>query len=407
MEDARHRVDKRILAVLLIAGAVSALALATNSPAQIRFANRSYLPTMTGPHSFVFRPTARANEQIVDAWLVIPRALSRGGPLQRDVNLRNVQEAAENDAPLRVMKLPETKSGRLMITVKQTGNFPDPPDCAVDPATMTAPGCRVLRRDTAGAPDPRPGLWGTIDCESSSRYAYHTSGGDPSPTPTGVPQGDDDYRSLTAFDGDQVFGERCELGRNSHTYGQNTGGETAGTFALYREGDHRVTFFSERYPAAFPVGAADWQTVAQIKQAQPADNGGGSPAITLALWGNHLRLMNTSNQVWATRAPQSGTWIRYALDVVFSPDPAVGSVKVYVDLNGDGDALDQGEQSRRLALATQITETDGPNGFADGLGPGAPIPNHLRLGIYHHPSIACPGPTGCPMDIDNVQVVAP
>jgi len=403
----RLRSGKRTLVVFLTVGLAATLGFAAAGSAQVRFVNRSYMPTKTGPNAFYFRPTARANEQIVDAWLVILRARSLGGPTQRDVNVAKTQIAARTGDPLRVDKRPDVESGRLMVTVKQTGNFPDPPECAVDPTTMTAPGCRVLRRDTGSAPDPRPGLWGTIDCASSSRHVAVTSGGDASPMPTGVPQGDDDYRSLTVIDGDNVAGERCELGHNAHNHGQNTGTETSGTFALYRSGDHKITFFSERYPTDFPSGVQTWQTIAQMKQAQPSDNGGGSPAISLDLWGGRLRLMNTWNQVWVTRAPVAETWIRYALDVVYSPDPTVGSIKVYADLNGDGDALDQGEQSRRLAFATLLTETDGPNGLSDGLAPGDPIPDHLRLGLYHDPAVSCPAFGGCTLEIDNVQVVAP
>ena len=48
-----------------------------------------------------------------------------------------------------------------------------------------------------------------------------------------------------------------------------------------------------------------------------------------------------------------------------------------------------------------------PGGEPDGLKPGQPIPSHLRAGIYHDPLIPCPSPTGCSVDIDNVQVIRP
>ena len=51
-----------------------------------------------------------------------------------------------------------------------------------------------------------------------------------------------------------------------------------------------------------------------------------------------------------------------------------------------------------------LKETDGPNGTSDGYGPGDTIPDHLRAGIYHNPSISCPPPSGCSVDVDNVQV---
>jgi hypothetical protein len=38
---------------------------------------------------------------------------------------------------------------------------------------------------------------------------------------------------------------------------------------------------------------------------------------------------------------------------------------------------------------------------------GQPNPDVLLLGLYHDPSIACPPPSGCSVDIDNVQVARP
>jgi polysaccharide lyase-like protein len=283
---------------------------------------------------------------------------------------------------------------------------PSPPAaCAVDPATITAAGCTVLRQDTAAAADPEAGLWGNIDCAADWRHSYHPSGGDQSATASGGSQGNAAYRHLTVIDGDDFWGERCELGRNSSRYGQNIGTQTSGTFALYRGGERRITFFSERYPASFPAGAAAWQAIAQMKQAQPADGGGGAPVLELELYAGRLRLDNRWRQRWTTPAPAKGVWIRYALDVVYSTDPSLGSVKVYVDRNGDGDALDSGEQSPRLNMRTSLVEIDGPNGTSDGLSPGDTIPDHLRLGIYHNSSISCRAPTGCSVDVDNVQVV--
>ena len=113
------------------------------------------------------------------------------------------------------------------------------------------------------------------------------------------------------------------------------------------------------------------------------------------IFGGRLRLYNFDTRVWSIRAPRHGVWVRYAFDVVYSTDPAKGSVKVYVDLNGDGDALDRGEQSPRIMMATLARDTQ----------TGAPIPDHLRIGIYHDSSIACPPPAGCSVDVDNVQVV--
>jgi hypothetical protein len=277
-------------------------------------------------------------------------------------------------------------------------------DCGVDPATLTGIGCNTLRSDTSDIVDPTAGLWGSIDCANSSRYQFGTSGGDTAPTASGAAQDNNSFRELTAIDGDDNYGERCELGRNTSRYGLNRSAQTNGTFELYGDGDHRVTFFSERYPDNFSTTVNAWQTVVQMKQAQPADNAGIGPVLELQLYGGKLRLQNSWHQMWTTPAPDSDKWIRYAMDVNYSTDPNVGSVQVSVDLNGDGDALDAGEQSPVIHMQTLLVETDGPNGTSDGLAPGDAIPDHLRIGLYHNPSIACPPPSGCSVDVDNVQV---
>jgi hypothetical protein len=276
--------------------------------------------------------------------------------------------------------------------------------CAVDPATMTGPGCNVLRSDTSEQSDPRAGLWGTIDCANSSRYQFENSGGDSALTAAGAPQDNNAFRELSVLDGDDYWGERCELGQNTSKYGVNRASQTNGTFSLYEQGDHKVTFFSERYPDNFSTSVNAWQTVAQMKQAQPYDNPTMAPILELQISRGKLILQSNWHEMWTTPAPVNNKWIRYAMDVKYSTDPDVGSVQVYADLNGDGDALDAGEQSPVMHMQTLLVETDGSKGTTDGYGPGDPIPDHLRLGIYHNPSIACPPPGGCSVDLDNVQV---
>jgi hypothetical protein len=138
-----------------------------------------------------------------------------------------------------------------------------------------------------------------------------------------------------------------------------------------------------------------------MKQAQPAANGGGAPIIEMNARGGTWMLVNDWNNVWQVPA-QQGVWTRFAFDVHYSQDPGVGTLKAYVDLNGDGDALDPQEQSPTLHIATLRRETDGGSP-TDGIAPGESIPSHLRMGVYHDPGIACA--SGCSVDVDNVQVV--
>jgi hypothetical protein len=254
-------------------------------------------------------------------------------------------------------------------------------------------GCGYLLVDNASTADPN-GIWGSTDCASASRHQHLGGGGDPHPTATGAPQGNDSFRRLTVLDGDDYYGERCELGRNNHTHGPT---------ALYHEGERHITYFSLRLQENMPLSTSDWQVVMQMKQTNPAANGDGSPIIELDAKGNKWRLINAWNELWSTPA-EHGEWTRFALDVRYSQDPNVGSIKVYVDLNGDGDASDSGEQSPTFHVPTLKRETEGGSPD-DGIAPGASIPGHLRVGPYHDPDIACPAPSGCSVDVDNVQVV--
>ena len=272
--------------------------------------------------------------------------------------------------------------------------------CAVDRRTMTAPGCVVARADTAAAADPRAGLWGTIDAVSDQRHRRLTGRGDPHPTASGAAQGNKAFRRLTVQDGDDYFGERAELGNNDYRAGENRGRQTTGTFALYREGERKITFFSQRYGAAFAYTESEWQTILQMKQAQPYGGNGpvdGAPALELQLQDRRVRLYSFWSEKWSTVAPPKGRWIRYALDVTYSQDPAKGRVRVFVDSNADGDFLDRRETSPELRMRTLAYVTDQGSGT---IPVGKPIPSHLRIGVYHDSDYGT-----ATIDVDNVQVL--
>ena len=266
----------------------------------------------------------------------------------------------------------------------------------------TPPNGATLAEDTASSQDPLP-FWGSIDCESASRHQQVSVGGDPHPKANGAPQGNSSFRRLTALDGDDFYGERCELGRNDHRIG---------TTVFYHEGDRRVTYLSIRLPSNFPPSTPDWQKVMQMKQTHPSDNGGGTPVLSLGAYDGKWMLFNSDSAgpsgndhaIW--EAPvQTGVWIRFAFDIVYSQSASKGSIQVYVDTNGDNDFADASEQSSVIRTYTLKYET-GTN-TSDGLAAGQSIPSHLRAGIYHNSAIACPSPSGCSVDLDNVQVVAP
>ena len=278
----------------------------------------------------------------------------------------------------------------------------DPPEidssnCVVDATTIASSGCKLLKSDSSEIADPER-LWGSLSCENSSRVQRLSGGGDDHVNAIGQAPTEDFYRQLTVFDGDDYYGERCELGKNEHRYGID---DPAGTFMTYGEGEHRITFFSIKLTGSMPLETSNWQTIAQMKQAQPSANGGGSPIIELQLRNGEFYLDSPTGEYWSTPA-HAGVWTRFALDVNYSQVPGHGNVTMYVDSNGDGDAADPGERSPVIQAQTLKPEIAG--GYeADGVAPGESIPSHLRLGVYHDPVIPCA--SGCSVDVDNIQVV--
>jgi hypothetical protein len=259
---------------------------------------------------------------------------------------------------------------------------------------MTEPGCQVIASDTAAEASPLP-FWGSIQCASTSRYAYAETGGDPHPAADGMPQGNEAFRRLTVLNGDDFSGSRCELGENDHFTGPTV---------FYRQGDHLVTYFSERLPDNFPLSTDTWQTVMQMKQAQPADNGGGAPILEMEAREGKWVVVEDWHELFSFPA-RLDTWTRFAWDVYYSQSGEEGWLQVSADLDGDGDFDDPGERSPVFQVATLKTETEGSDLSFDGLEAGEAIPSHLRMGIYHDPAIDCPAPEGCSVEIDNVQVV--
>jgi hypothetical protein len=280
----------------------------------------------------------------------------------------------------------------------------------VFPACKSVPKCRkrfgkkkraaasgLLANDTAAVANPNS-IWGATDCETASRHQQITSGGDSQPTATGVPQGNSSFRRLTVLDGDDYWGERCELGRN----------DNEGPVAFYHEGQRRITYASFRLPPNYPLYTDMWQGVLQMKQAQPADNGGGTPVLSLGAYDGKWMLFHsaagptdTDAVIW--EAPATGNrWTRIMIDAVYSQSASKGRLTMSIDLDGDG-SFGAGETTKTFQMNTLKYETAGDN--SDGLTPGESIPSHLRVGMYHHPSIPCP--SGCSVDVDNVQVLAP
>jgi hypothetical protein len=262
-------------------------------------------------------------------------------------------------------------------------------------------GTKLIASDTSVNPNPDP-FWGRSYCANEERVQQVTTGGDTHATATGAPQGDTAFRRFTVLDGDDSFGERCELGWDSRR----------SPTAFYRQGRHRITQISIRLPSSFPLDAYTWQAVMQMKQSGPAANSGGAPVLSFDAWGGRWRLRQSLTrttgtdlrELWSAPA-QLNFWTRFIFDVRYSDRKKRGYIRVGADLNGDGDVADPGELSPGFRTYTLKIET--PGGEADGIKAGRPIPSHLRAGIYHDSDVPCLAPTGCQVDIDNVQVLRP
>jgi hypothetical protein len=236
-------------------------------------------------------------------------------------------------------------------------------------------------------------VWGSIDCAARDRVSTRPGGG-AGPAGEGGRPGPPAFRKLRVLDGDDYFGERCELGLNDRF---------SSPVALYHDGTRRITFVSLKLGPNFPLGQARWQTVLQMKETQPYDYEGPAPMINLHAFDGRWRLIIDGRELWSAPAV-SDRWTRFALDIVYSADPRVGTIRMFIDRNGDGDARDRGERSRLIHVATLRREA--PGTLADGLAAGDPIAAHLRAGIYHDPGYRCRG-FRCSIGVDEVSVRQP
>jgi len=249
---------------------------------------------------------------------------------------------------------------------------------AATPPSHPPPGT-LLRHDPTTDSDPTT-LWTAIHAEDPSRQEQFDAGG-----PNGGP-----FRRMTVQDGDDYEGERAELGYNSRVNGL---GPPEGTFFLYNTGERRVTSFWMRLPADFPIDTPKWQVVTQMKQTGPAENSDGTPVLALEAregrWvltqSNSAGSSGNTHELWSTPATLN-TWTPVKLDVTYSPDPKNGEIQVTVG------------KVKSPTFTTYTQKYEIPPG-GEGLDPGQPIPSHLRMGIYHDPSLP-----GTSVDFADVRV---
>jgi hypothetical protein len=198
--------------------------------------------------------------------------------------------------------------------------------------------------------------WASWSCADASRVQQVTSP---------AVQGRQAYK-LTVQDGDNAYGERCELGQ---------GNPSRNGFPQFQNGDERWISFSVYLPDGYPINTPDWNVMFQIHQV----GDGGCPPIALDVENGQFKLYNSASRTYVTdtiekwHAPaQLNRWTKFTLHILNSPDDNTGFVELYSDLGGQG----MQQVMPRTYMHTMTARSD-----------GSAMVNHARIGIYRNPAI--------------------
>ncbi|MEA2123969.1 MAG: hypothetical protein QOI80_751, partial [Solirubrobacteraceae bacterium] len=165
--------------------------------------------------------------------------------------------------------------------------------------------------------------WASWSCADQSRFQQ---------VEAPAAQGQKAYK-LTVQDGDNAWGERCELG---------DGNPGRSGYPLFHEGDERWISFQVYLPDNYPIDTPDWNVMFQIHQ----EGDGGCPPLALHVEDGEFRLFNSSskNYVFDTvekwHAPaQRNRWAKFTIHMMNSTDDNTGFVEMFGDLDGQGQKL--------------------------------------------------------------------
>jgi hypothetical protein len=199
--------------------------------------------------------------------------------------------------------------------------------------------------------------WANYSCESGDRVQEVTSP---------VAQGKQAYK-IEVRDGDDSYGERCELGQANPT--------RAG-FPLFQEGDERWISYQVMLPDDLNVNLPQWTVIMQLKQL----GGLGTPAVAMDIENGHFILQNSdtnhesSGCNWWWEGPAyKNRWLKFTYHIKFSPDDNVGWIELYGD---QGDGLGMHELMPRTFMHTMKVDADGKT-----------VPSQSRIGLYRDPAI--------------------
>jgi hypothetical protein len=176
----------------------------------------------------------------------------------------------------------------------------------------------------------------------------------------------------SVIDGDACYGERAELSQANPPRSDMLN-------RLFREGEERWISYDMRLASGFPLNPPSWQVVTQLKQLGSS----GSPVMELSVDDNAYYLRRTTkdpNNQWPQGFQRSfllgsartEAWATFTWHVKFSPDPNVGFLEMYGDLN-DGRGM-------RLLLPKQAMSTQKIDPAT-----GRAMDSHARIGPYRDP----------------------
>jgi hypothetical protein len=123
---------------------------------------------------------------------------------------------------------------------------------------------------------------------------------------------------------------------NSSYRAQLVNNSSSNTFYAYAPGTERITYMSVRCQSPTPLSSPDGAQLFQIKE---TNSGGLSPILSVNEIPTGFQLKQNYNRnpvVLATITAAKGVWMRLALAVKFSNDPAIGYVQLWGDLTGAG-----------------------------------------------------------------------
>jgi hypothetical protein len=232
---------------------------------------------------------------------------------------------------------------------------------------------KLVKTDDLSAKTPAEvtALWGKVDAVDPSRLTYHLTGG-----PDGGP-----YRNLCPLVGDENLWDndrRAELGLNAWEPAA-TNGYGRDTFHVFREGDHCLTTVAMRLPTGFLVDDPNWKTVFDQKQAEIyANDNDVGPMHEIQVRGDGSRgsgawhPMVAWHDVGWTFPAHTSVWVFIAAEIVYSQNPAKGSVQY--SFTEQGGASQVSPVYSKATLATEHGKSEVPL--------GGPIPCHQRLGLY-------------------------